>query len=292
MNLWRSMLFLPGNNPGMLQNGGVFGADAVILDLEDAVSPQEKDAARDLVRNALYCVDYCSSKKVVRPNPLEYSGEQDYCAVVPAAPDVLLLPKVSTADELKQAVEVIKKYECPGRAPVHVIPLIETALAIANVNGIAQASERVIGLAFGAEDYSASIGMERTREGNEIFFARCATVNAAAAANVWALDTPFIDAQDEDGLFKDTLLAKSLGFKGKLAINPRQVDFIHKALAPTQRDILWAGRVLQAIEAARQQGSGVIALDGKMVDAPIALRARRIIRMAEHLRLTVGEGYD
>jgi len=292
MNLLRSMLFLPGNNPGMLQNGGVFGADAVILDLEDAVAPNEKDAARDLVTHALYHVDYRSSKKVVRTNPLEYGGERDFQMIIPAAPDALLLPKINTADELNDAIELIKKYECDDTPPIKVIPLIETALGVANINEIAHSSERIMALAFGAEDYSASIGAERTLEGQEIFFARGATVNAAASANLSALDTPFTDAQNDEGLLKDTLFAKSLGFKGKLAINPRQVDTIHRGFAPTQRDIQWATRVLQVIEEAKRQGSGVIALDGKMVDAPIVLRAERIMQMAKYLHLAIGENHD
>lgn len=292
MDLLRSMLFLPGNNPGMLQNGGVFGADAVILDLEDAVAPNEKDAARHLVTNALYHVDYRGSKKIVRPNPLEYGGELDYEMIIPAAPDALLLPKINTADELRQAVELIKRYERSDAAPVKVIPLIETALSVVNINTIAHASERIIALAFGAEDYSASIGAERTLAGDEIFFARSATVNAAASANVIALDTPFTDAQNDGELFHDTLFAKSIGFKGKLAINPRQVDTIHRAFAPSQQDIRWATRVLQVIEEAKCQGSGVIALDGKMVDAPIVLRAERIMQMAAYLHLAIGENDD
>lgn len=289
MNLFRSMLFLPGNNPGMLQNGGVFGADAVILDLEDAVAPREKDSARFLVTNALKCVDYGKSKKVVRTNPLEYDGELDFKSVIPAMPDALLLPKISTVNELMDAINLIQQYESSNNQPIAVIPLIETALGVVNVNAIAHASERVIAIAFGAEDYSASIGTARTPGGGEIFSARSIIVNAAASADLPAIDTPFTDAQDEEGLFKDTVFGKSLGFKGKLAINPRQVDTIHNAYAPSTQEIGWAVRVLQIIEEAKQQGSGVIALDGKMIDAPIVLRAERILNIAKYLNLTIGE---
>ncbi|MGL4667147.1 MAG: HpcH/HpaI aldolase/citrate lyase family protein, partial [Saezia sp.] len=255
-------------------------------------TPNEKDAARHLVTNALYQVDYWGSKKVVRPNPLEYGGEKDYQMIVPAAPDALLLPKINTADELRLAIDLIKKYERSDQPPVMIIPLIETAMGVVHINEIAHASERIIALAFGAEDYSASIGAQRTIEGQEIFFARGATINAAASANVTALDTPFTDAQDDEGLFKDTMFAKSLGFKGKMAINPRQIDTIHRAFAPTSQEIRWATRVLQVIEEAKRQGSGVIALDGKMVDAPIVLRAERIMQMAKYLHLAIGENHD
>lgn len=287
MDLLRSMLFLPGNNPGMLQNGGIFGADAVILDLEDAVAPHEKDAARFLVTHALRHIHYGKSKKLVRTNPLEYGGELDFKSVLPALPDALLLPKISTVDELMDAIKLIEQYEPSNVQPVSVIPLIETALGVVNVNAIAHASQRVMAIAFGAEDYSACIGTARTADGNEIFAARGLIVNAAASADLPAIDTPFTDAQDEDGLLKDTVFGKSLGFKGKLAINPRQVDTIHRAYAPSVQEIGWATRVLEVIEEAKQQGSGVIALDGKMVDAPIVLRAQRILNMAKYLDLTV-----
>ncbi len=289
MNLLRTLLFLPGNNPGMLQNGGVFGADAVILDLEDAVSPNEKDAARFLVSNALKKVDYRKSKTVVRVNPMGFGGEEDLASIVPAKPDALLLPKINTAEELNSIIDYIDQFEEKGNKTIAIIPLIETALGVANINTIAHANSRILAIAFGAEDYSASIGTGRTKEGLEIFTARTLIVNAAASADLDAIDTPFTDAQDDAGLLEDSLLAKSLGFKGKLAINPRQVDVIHQAFTPTAKEIRWAVRVLQVIEEAKKQGSGVIALDGKMIDAPIALRAERTLKIAEYLNLPIGE---
>lgn len=288
MNLLRTLLFLPGNNPGMLQNGGVFGADAVILDLEDAVSPNEKDAARFLVANALKTVDYQKSKTIVRINPTEFGGEIDIASIVPAKPDALLLPKINTAEELNAIIDHVKKFEEDGQE-VGIIPLIETTLGVANINAIAHANPRIIAIAFGAEDYTASIGAARTKEGLEIFTARTLIVNAAASAEVDAIDTPFTDAQDEEGLIADAQLAKALGFKGKLAINPRHIDGIHSAFTPTPKEINWAVRVLNVIEEAKKQGSGVIALDGKMIDAPIALRAERTLKIAEYLNLSIGE---
>ena len=289
MNLLRTMLFLPGNNPGMLQNGGVFGADAVILDLEDAVSPNEKDAARFLITNALRTVNYANSKTVVRTNPTEYGGFEDIRAIVPAATDMLLLPKIDTAKQLKETIDYVIQNEQPGQKPIGIIPLIETASGVANINEIAHASERIVAIAFGAEDYTASIGTARTKEGQEIFTARTLIINAAASAGVDAIDTPFTDVQDETGLEQDSILAKALGFKGKLAINPRQIDTIHSAFSPSAKEIKWAVRVLEVIEEAKRQGSGVISLDGKMIDAPIVLRAERTIQIAQYLNLPLGE---
>jgi citrate lyase subunit beta/citryl-CoA lyase len=293
MSILRSLLFIPGNSPGMLQNGGVFGADAVILDLEDAVSPLEKDAARLLVANALNSVDYGSSKKVVRINPLDtpMSG-YDIRAIVPCRPYALLLTKVQSAADIKEAVSLIAAAEQPGQEPVRIIALIETPGGLAEAYPIAMADERVIALAFGAEDYTAALGAIRTKEGKEVLTARSLMVNAAAAAGKDALDTPYTDVNDEAGLIEDTALAKQLGFKGKMAVNPRQVDVIHSIFNPSEQEIEWAERVVQAIRQAEEQGSGVISVEGRMVDAPIVNRAERVLLLARLLGLREDKQHD
>lgn len=288
MNLLRTALFLPGNNPGMLQNGGIFGADAVILDLEDAVSPNEKDAARQLVKNALNTVNYGNAKKIVRINPIDLGGDKDIQIVIPAKPDMVLVSKINNAQEIINAINLIKQAE-QGEQKTLVIPLIETAQGVVNINSIVAADNRINSVVFGAEDYTASLGIARSKEGNEIYTARTLIVNAAAATGIEAIDTPFTDVQDDEGLLRDALLSKMLGFKGKLAINPRQVDIIHKAFAPTTQEINWSVRVLNAIDQANKQGSGVISLDGKMIDAPIVQRAKRTLTIATYLKLSVGE---
>lgn len=289
MDLLRTLLFLPGNNPGMLQNGGVFGADAVILDLEDAVSPQEKDAARRLVSHALRKVNYGSSRKTVRINPLDCGGDRDIAAIVPCEPDALVLPKIDNVDMLRDVVALIERAERPGQKPVRIIPLLETPLSVIYAYDIATADSRVWAISFGAEDYTAALGAVRSRTGEEILSARTTIINAAAAAGIDSIDTPFTDAQDESGLEQDSLFARRLGFKGKLAINPRQIDGIHQAFSPTSADIHWARRVVDALEQAKKQGAGVIALDGKMIDAPIVLRAERTLALAAYLNLSLEE---
>ena len=286
MAIRRSMLFIPGNNPGMLQNGGVFGADAVILDLEDAVAPQEKDAARFLVAKALQHVDYEGSAKIVRINPLDTAlVKEDIAAIVPCRPDALLVPKVQSAADIAAVVQLVAAAERAGQEPVKIIELIETPRGLAEVNQIAVADPRVTALAFGAEDYTAALGAQRTKAGTEILTARSLLANAAAAAGIDAIDTPFTDVNDEAGLSSDTAFAKQLGFKGKLAINPRQVDAIHTVFNPSPAEISWAERVVQAIRAAEADGSGVTAVDGKMVDAPIVNRAERVLTLASLLGL-------
>ncbi|EMT6575218.1 citrate lyase subunit beta [Providencia rettgeri] len=289
MDLLRTLLFLPGNNAGMLQNGGVFGADAVILDLEDAVSPPEKDAARTLVSHALRKVSYGNSHKTVRINPLDAGGEQDIATIVPCEPDALMLPKIDNPKMIHDIVTLIKRAEKPGQKTVRIIPLLETPQSIIHAYDIAVADSRVWAISFGAEDYTASLGAIRSSSGEEILSARTTIINAAAAAGIDSIDTPFTDAQNEVGLERDSLFARQLGFKGKLAINPRQIDIIHQAFSPTNADIQWAHRVVDALEQAKKQGAGVIALDGKMIDAPIVLRAERTLALAAYLNLSQGE---
>lgn len=279
----RTLLFLPGNNPGNLQSGAVFGADGIILDLEDSVSPAEKDAARLLVASALKSVDYAGVERAVRINTLAAGGDADIAAVVPCGPDAVMLPKTESIDDIRACEALLEKAEaaCGAMKKTLIMPLIETPMGLARCLDIALASKRVTLLSLGA----ASLGTERTREGRELIFARGMLANAAAAAGIDSIDAPFADTNDPEGLFLDTLNARTFGFKGKFAINPRQISVIHKAFAPTAKEIAWAKRILVVIEEAQKKGAGVIALDGKMVDAPIVARARRTIHMADMLGL-------
>lgn len=284
IRLRRTMLFVPGNNPGMLQNAGVFGADSVILDLEDAVAPAEKDAARLLVANALRHVDYGASEKVVRINPLDSFAEEDIKAIVPCRPDALLVPKVQSADDIRHIAELVE--QAADSTPVRLIALLETPAGIAEAYQIGKAHPRLAGLALGAEDYTAALGAARTLEGTEILMARAMVVNAAAAAGIQSIDTPYTDVNDEAGLLRDTAFAKKIGFKGKLTINPRQIDPIHSSFNPSEADVFWAQRVIAAIRQAEAEGSGVASLDGKMVDAPIVQRARQVLYLAKLIGIT------
>lgn len=283
----RTLLFLPGNNPGNLQSGAVFGADGIILDLEDSVSTAEKDAARLLVASALMSVDYAGVERAVRINTLATGGEADIAAVVPCCPDAVMLPKTESIDDIRACEALLEKAEaaCGATKKTLIMPLIETPMGLARCLEIALASKRVTLLSLGGEDYTASLGTQRTREGRELIFARGMLANAAAAAGIDSIDAPFADTNDPEGLFLDTLNARTFGFKGKFAINPRQISVIHKAFAPTAKEIAWAKRILAVIEEAQKKGAGVIALDGKMVDAPIVARARRTIHMADMLGL-------
>lgn len=286
--LRRTRLYMPGNNPDLMRNGGLFGADCVILDLEDSVSPAEKDAARILVRNTLLCVDYFGCERIVRINPLstEY-GEADLEMIVPCEIDTILIPKCESAQDVRDVEAIIARVEKEHglSRQVLLMPLIETARGVLGAYEVASASERVVALCFGAEDFTADIGAERTREGTESFTARSLIVLGAKAARVQAIDTVFSDIADEEGLIASTKEAMALGFEGKGVIHPAQIAPVHQVFTPTPERIEYAKKVVAAIEKAREKGSGVATIGSKMIDAPIEARARKILRLAEALGL-------
>ena len=288
----RSMLFLPGNNPNLLINGNCLGADAVIFDLEDAVSPAEKDAARILVRNTMRYMDFRGCEKIVRINSIDTAfWKLDIDEILPWKPDLVLLPKTSSAADVLAAdaymTEVEQKLGMP-RNTVGLMPLIETALGVENAYAIASAAERVKALFLGAEDLTADLQCKRTKEGREIEYARTRLVVAARAAGVDVYDTPFTDVNDDEGIWTDARLAKALGFTGKASISPRHVEVINSVFSPTQKEVDYAYEVMDAIALAKSQGKGAIALHGKMIDAPIVARAQRTIAMAQALGMERG----
>ena len=219
----RSMLFMPGNNPGMLLNADILGADAAILDLEDAVSPAEKDAARILVRNAIKTLKY-KCEVCVRINSIDTTfWKEDLDEILPLRPDLIMPPKISTAQDVlvvdAYMTELEKKHGMEV-GTVKLIPLIETALGIENAYAIASSCPRVAAMLLGGEDLTADLQCKRTKEGKEIFYSRSRMVVAARAAGVDCYDTPFTDVNDDEGLREDAAFAKALGFTGKSSITP------------------------------------------------------------------------
>lgn len=283
----RSMLFIPGNTPNLLMNGDVLGADSIILDLEDAVSPSEKDSARILVRNALKHLHYKGCEIIVRINPIETDfWKKDLDEVIPLKPGMIMPTKVSCPQDVKIVSDYIAKIEEKYGLPtntVKLIPLIETALGVENAFLIASADERVAAIFLGGEDLTADLRCKRTKEGKEIFYARSRMVNAARAAGVDVYDTPFTDVDDLEGLYKDAEFAKSLGFTGKASISPRHVEGINEVFSPTQADIDYAHDVMETIRIAKEQGKGVVSLRGKMIDAPIVARALQVLEMEREI---------
>ena len=285
----RSMLFLPGNTPNIIVNGEILGADAVILDLEDAVSPAEKDAARILVRNAIKYMGFGKCEVIVRINAIDTAyWQKDLDAIIPVRPSLIMPPKTScAADVLAVDAYITQLEEKLGieKGSVGLIPLIETALGVENAYQIASACKRVKAIFLGGEDLTADLRCKRTKEGHEIAYARSRMVVAARAAGVEVYDTPFTDVNDDEGIYTDAQYAKSLGFTGKSAISPRHVKAINEVFSPSMKDIDYAYEVMEAIRIGKEQGKGAVSLRGKMIDAPIVARAQQTIDAAIALGL-------
>jgi citrate lyase subunit beta/citryl-CoA lyase len=277
------MMFVPGNNPGMMADAYIYGPDSIMLDLEDSVTMAEKDTARLLVYNALKTIDYGDTEMVVRINPLNTPyGKKDIEAVVKAGVDVIRMPKTETAEEVIEVEREIEKVEkeigCLGRTQI--MAAIESALGVVNAYAIATASKRMMGIALGAEDYSATLKTQRTPEGSELLLARETIVVAARAAGIDALDTVYSNLNDMETFRNEVEAIKKLGFDGKSIINPRQIEVVNEVFAPKEKDIQKSLTILAAIKEAEKKGSGVIAVNGKMVDRPVVLRAQRTIDLA------------
>jgi citrate lyase subunit beta / citryl-CoA lyase len=282
--LRRSLLYVPGNMPSMLQNIPVFGSDAVIIDLEDAVPHTEKDAARRLVRRFLDGYRERDKEILVRINPLDSGfAQDDLRAVLPALPDGVRLPKADTPEIVERLDTLLTEFEEELGVEIGrflILPSIENAEGVINAIDIARSSPRLLGLAFGAEDYTASMEIERSKTGEGLLGARERVLWGAKAAGIAAIDSIFADVKDMDGFRAEVELVKALGYTGKSLVNPRQIDVVHEVFAPKPDEIAYARDVLDAIQRAREMGTGVISLRGKMVDAPVVKRAFRTLRTA------------
>ena len=288
----RSMLFIPGNTPNLVVNSPYLGADAIIFDLEDAVSPGEKDAARILVRNTLRYLDLGGRETIVRINAIDTDyWQKDVEEMVAQGPDLLMLPKSSRPEDVRTVDEAIARAEerAGARHRIRLMPLIETALGVENAYAIATASPRVAALFLGAEDLTADLRCQRTKEGREIEYARTRLVTAARAADIDVYDTPFTDVNDDEGAWRDAETARALGFTGKASISPRHIQAINTVFSPSQAEVDYAYEVMEAIRMAKEQGRGAIALRGKMIDAPIVARARRTLEMAREIGMERSE---
>jgi citrate lyase subunit beta/citryl-CoA lyase len=283
LKLRRSMMFVPGNNPGMLQNSGIYGADAVIFDLEDAVAINQKDVARRLVANALKYIKY-PCETAVRINHISTPfGYDDLDAVLASKPGIIRLPKAESAADIQEVDEIItaaEKRHSYEEGTIKMMAAIETAKGILNAPAIAAASPRMIALAIGGEDFVADLKTTRTKDGKELYAARSMIVFAARAAGIMAIDTVFADINDEATFIAETTMIKELGFDGKSVVNPRQVKLVHQIFTPTVKEIDYARQVLAAYQEALARKSGVISLNGKMIDGPIVDRAERVLAYA------------
>jgi citrate lyase subunit beta / citryl-CoA lyase len=282
----RSRLYVPGSEPKYFINAALHGADGIILDLEDSVHPSEKDAARLLVRNALRGVDFLECERMVRINQLP-RGLEDLDEIVPESPDLMLIPKVESPHQIIEVSARIAKINADYgiTRPVWLMPILESALGIENAFAIAKASDQIVAVTIGLEDYTADLGVVKTSSGSESLYARQRVVNAAHAAGLQAIDSVFGDVGDMEGLRFWALNSRALGFEGMGCVHPTQIAVIHEAFAPTPSEIERARKIVAAYNDAQQQGLGVVSLGSKMIDPPVVQRALKLIARARSMGL-------
>jgi len=276
-----SRLYIPGNAPGMMINAGLHSADGIILDLEDSVAPEKKDEARVLVRNALRQVSFNGAERMVRINQGE-RGLKDLDYVVPHNVNLILIPKcesTSSVRDIENRIMEIKNWFGISH-PVYLMPIIESALGVEMCFEIARASTNVVAIAIGLEDLTADMGVARTSDGAESFYARTRLVNAAKAAGIQPIDSVFSDVSDMEALRQTVISSKALGFEGMGCIHPRQIPVVKQGFAPGPEEIEKSKKIVLAFENAREKGLGVVALGSKMIDPPVVARAQKIIDLA------------
>ncbi len=279
----RSVLFTPGDEPGMMRKSLGSDADVVVFDLEDAVAPEAKETARSSVTEVLEKTnDEGVPEAWVRTNPLDTGGSEDLRALAGnAEPSCFVVPKAGSASQVEEVADVVEE----NGSDAGLVPIVETAKGVVNAPKIAGA-RRVSAVVFGAEDLSADLGATRTDEGTEVLYARQKVVTTASAAGVDALDTLWTDFKDEEGLRRDTERTVRFGYDGKLAIHPAQVGVINDAFTPEEERIEWAEKIMREKREADERGKGVFEVDGEMVDEPLVEQARTVLERAEAAGLT------
>jgi citrate lyase subunit beta/citryl-CoA lyase len=281
-----SRLYLPGNSPALMINAGLHSADGIILDFEDSVAPAKKDESRFLVRNALRQINFYGAERMVRINQGS-RGLEDLEYVIPHYVNLILIPKCEDKDSVKQVENRIKEIQLKNglNHEVLLMPVIESALGIENVTEIARSSSSVAGIAIGLEDFTSDLGVPRTSEGRESFYARSRIVIAAKAARIQPIDSVYSDVGDMNGLRQTVLSSKAMGFEGMGCIHPRQIAVIRQGFAPDSSEIEKSKEIIKAFEDAAANGLGVVALGSKMIDAPVVIRAQRTLELASRLGL-------
>jgi citrate lyase subunit beta/citryl-CoA lyase len=286
--IFRSLLFVPGNKEGMLAKALAFAPDAFVPDMEDSVPPSEKGNARETIRQFLPKLAATGVPVIPRVNALDTDWiEADLAAVV--GPHILgvSVGKVRTPGDVSAISRLLAALETRAglaEGAMKLIPWIETAEAIVNCDAICAASERILGVAFGGEDFTNDMGIERLGDESQVLYARSRICIAARAAHVLALDTPYFKLRDTDGLRANAARAKSLGFKGKFAIHPDQIAALNDTFSPSEQEIAHARRIVAAYDEAERTGRGSTSLDGWVIDIPVVKRARALLALADRAR--------
>jgi citrate lyase beta subunit len=276
---------MPGDDRHKIEKATTLSVDCVCMDMEDGVAITQKTEARAVIAQAMKELEFGSSERCIRINSVGSGFEKfDLAAAVATNPDAIVVPKVETAQQVKAISEYIEIYEVSGKRPVGSIRMlvgVETARGVLNLREIASADRRLEAIIFGAEDYAASIGATRTKEGTEVLYARSAVITACAANDLQAIDMVYIDFRDLEGLRAEAEQAARLGFSGKQIIHPNQVAPVQEAFTPSAEAIEYAQRVVDAFTASQKEGKGAFALDSKMIDMPLLKNAQKVLERAK-----------
>ena len=290
--LKRTSLYASGATPINMIQAAFYNEDCIVYDMEDSVPLAEKDSARLLIYNTVRYHRPANKYVIIRVNGI-YSEfiDEDLEAAVRARPDAIRIPKVEYKEEAVRICNRITEIEKEAGLEVGKIEVwcnIESYLGMINAYEIATADPRIVALALGAEDFTASMKSTRTKAGLEIFYARNAILTACRQAGIEAIDAVFSDINDPEGLKEDTTLTRNLGFDGKTCVHPRQIDIVNSFFTPSAKEIKYALRVLEAVEEGKRLKKGAVTLDGSMIDKPMELRARTTLAQAEAAGVAIG----
>jgi citrate lyase beta subunit len=285
MHSRRALLYMPGDDRRKIEKATTLGVDCICMDMEDGVAITQKTEARAVIAQAMKELDFGGAERSIRINSVGSGFEKyDLAAAVATDPDVVVVPKVETAAQVRAISDYIEMYESSARKAVGRIRMlvgVETAKGVLNLKEIAEADRRLEAIIFGAEDYAASIGATRTKEATEVLYARSAVVTACAANDLQAIDMVYIDFRDVEGLRAESEQGARLGFSGKQIIHPNQVAPVQEAFTPSDEALEYAQRVVDAFTASQKEGRGAFALDGKMIDMPLLKNAQKVLDRAK-----------
>lgn len=275
---------MPGDSMKKIQKAAGLAVDCIIMDIEDGVAYNQKEAARTTILEALQTVNFGANEKLVRVNRVG-SGltAGDLITTVPGKPDGFVIPKVEDADQVKYVHHLLNDLETAHQIPTGTFTLhaiIESARGLWNAREIAHASPRLTALQFGAEDLAGDMGLTRTREGKEIFYGRSVVVTAASEAGLQAIDGVYLQIQDSDGAYTEAKEVAGMGYQGKMAIHPGQIEPFHRAFTPSDAEITAALRLVEAHETHQAQGVGAFVFEGKMIDPAIVAPAEQVLAKA------------
>jgi citrate lyase beta subunit len=276
---------MPGDDRRKIEKSTTIGVDSICMDMEDGTAVSRKVEARAVIAKAMKELDFGNSERCIRINSIGSGFEKDdLAAALAAQPDSIVVPKIETAQQIKWVSDQIESYELSNKLNLGSIRLLiglETAKGILNLREIAEADKRLEAMIFGAEDYGASVGATRTKEGTEVLYARSAVVTACAANDLQAIDMVYIDFKDTEGLRAEAQQGAGFGFSGKQVIHPNQVPVTQEAFTPSDEAIAYAKRVVESFEASQKEGKGAYALDGKMIDMPLLKNAQKVLGRAK-----------